>query len=443
MNTIALLCGYIIVLTFALYTFFCFTAFSGNNKERSNRRFRSQRLCIFLVQFVCHFLLYMKDYDMRIIILYAMEFAMVFVSIHVYQLFYKGLSKLVLNNMMMLLVMSFVMLERINIDFAFRQFIIAAAGLGVCLLIPVMIRKFSFLDKLGWQYAALGVVLLALVYVVGVEKYGSRNWVVIAGFGFQPSEFVKVVYVFFIAALLSRKSYVNSFKKIVIVSMAAAAHVMILVVQKDLGSALIYFITYIILLYAATGKLWYLLAGLIGGSGAAVVAYKLFSHVRVRVAVWRDPWEDIDNKGYQITQSLFAIGMGGWFGMGLGRGKPGVIPVVESDFIFSAMAEELGGIFVICLLLVYISCFIMFINIAMKMNRQFYKLTALGLAVMFVFQVFLAVGGVIKFIPSTGVTLPLISYGGSSVISTILLFSIIQGMYVLNGVNSKSADKAD
>lgn len=430
MNTIAGLCGYIIVIIIALYTLFCFTAFLGKSKERSNRLFARQRVCMYLLQLICHGLLYVKDYDIRILVLYAMQFALVFVAIHIYQIFYKGLSKLVFNNMMMMLTISFIMLERINIDYAFRQFTIAAAGLVMCLFVPVIIKRFRYFDRLGWIYAIMGICLLALVYVIGVEKYGSRNWVVIAGFGFQPSEFVKIVYVFFISALLSKR---NDFKYVIAVSCAAAVHVLILVVQKDLGSALIYFITYIIVLYVATGHALYVAAGLLAGSGASVIAYKLFAHVRTRVFVWQNPWEDIDNKGYQVTQSLFAIGMGGWFGLGLGRGKPGVIPVVESDFIFSAMAEELGGIFVICLLLIYVSCFIMFVNIAMKMKKKFYKLTALGLAVLFIFQVFLAVGGVTKFIPSTGVTLPLISYGGSSALSTIILFSVIQGMYVLNG----------
>lgn len=430
MNTIAGLCGYIIVIIIALYTLFCFTAFLGKSKERSNRLFARQRVCMYLLQLICHGLLYVKDYDIRILVLYAMQFALAFVAIHIYQIFYKGLSKLVFNNMMMMLTISFIMLERINIDYAFRQFTIAAAGLVMCLFVPVIIKRFRYFDRLGWIYAIMGICLLALVYVIGVEKYGSRNWVVIAGFGFQPSEFVKIVYVFFISALLSKR---NDFKYVIAVSCAAAVHVLILVVQKDLGSALIYFITYIIVLYVATGHALYVAAGLLAGSGASVIAYKLFAHVRTRVFVWQNPWEDIDNKGYQVTQSLFAIGMGGWFGLGLGRGKPGVIPVVESDFIFSAMAEELGGIFVICLLLIYVSCFIMFVNIAMKMKKKFYKLTALGLAVLFIFQVFLAVGGVTKFIPSTGVTLPLISYGGSSALSTIILFSVIQGMYVLNG----------
>ncbi len=127
--------------------------------------------------------------------------------------------------------------------------------------------------------------------------------------------------------------------------------------------------------------------------------------------------------------------------MGLGKGLPSSVPVVESDFVFSAISEELGGVFAICLILVYLSSYIMFVNIAMKMKKQFYKLTAFGLSVVFIFQVFLCVGGVTKFIPSTGVTLPLISYGGSSIMTTIIIFSIIQGMYVLNGREEESLEE--
>ena len=186
------------------------------------------------------------------------------------------------------------------------------------------------------------------------------------------------------------------------------------------------------MLFIATLNPLYLVAGLGGGSVASILAYRLFSHVRVRVTAWQDPWSVIDSQGYQITQSLFAIGAGGWFGMGLTKGLPTSIPVVDTDFIFSAIVEEFGGIFAICLILIYISCFIMFINISMKMSREFYRLIALGLSVVYMFQLFLVLGGVTKFIPSTGVTLPLISAGGSSVLSTLILFNIIQGLYVLN-----------
>lgn len=437
MNTIAGLCGYITVIAFAVYTLFCFTVFKRKDKNKQNRIFVRQRICIFVMHFVCHALLYMIDYDVAVIIMYAVQVVLFLCCIHIYQIIYKGLSKLVLNNMIMLIMISFVMMERIKAEYAIRQMFMFAVGMAACLLVPFIIKKFKYFEILGWHYAVVGILFLAIVFVFGVEKHGAKNWIRVGGVLIQPLEFVKIIYVFFIAAVLSKAA---NFKKVVIISAVAAVHVLILVLEKDLGGALIYFFTYLIVLVIATGNVWYLLAGIAGGASASVVAYKLFAHVRKRVTAWKDPWSVIDNAGYQVAQSLFAIASGGWFGLGLGKGLPGIIPVVESDFIFAAIAEELGGVFVICILLVYISCFIMVVNISMKMTNTFYKLTAAGLGVMFIFQVFVAVGGVIKFIPSTGVTLPLISYGGSSVISTVLMFSIIQGMYVLN---KSEVDKND
>ena len=208
--------------------------------------------------------------------------------------------------------------------------------------------------------------------------------------------------------------------------------------ENDLGAAVIFFMTYLVLVYVASQKARYLAIGFGGLAAASVVAYRLFSHVRVRVRVWLNPWSDYENTGYQIAQSLFAIGTGGWFGMGLYQGVPTDIPIVESDFIFSAICEELGGLFAICILLVYISCFIMFINISLQLTRPFYKLLAIGLSAAYAFQLFLTVGGVIKFIPHTGVTLPLISYGGSSILSTIITFAVIQGLYLLKQKESEA-----
>ena len=358
--------------------------------------------------------------------------------IKVYQACYKGLSKLVLNNMMMCMMVGFVILGRLASDYAVHQIILAAAAMVLCIFVPLIIEKFRILEKMGWYFAAIGIVFLMLVFVIGVEKYGSRNWISVGGIAIQPSEFVKILYVFFMASLLSQTT---KFKHIVIISAVAAVHVVILVAEKDLGAALIYFVTYIFVLYVATTKVQYLGAGLAGGTLASIVAYHLFSHVRTRVQAWRDPWAEIRGGGYQVAQSLFAIGTGGFIGMGLGKGLPGSVPVVESDFVFSAISEELGGVFAICLIMVYLSSYIMFVNIAMKMKKQFYKLTAFGLSVVFIFQVFLCVGGVTKFIPSTGVTLPLISYGGSSIVTTIIIFSVIQGMYVLNGKEEESLEE--
>ena len=235
----------------------------------------------------------------------------------------------------------------------------------------------------------------------------------------------------------------TDFKRVCITTVLAAAHVLILVCSRDLGGALIFFIAYLVMLYVATRKLFYFAGGILAGCIAAVVAYNLFAHVRVRVLAWKDPLSVIEDQGYQISQSLFAIGTGGWFGMGLYQGMPEKIPVVEQDFIFSAIAEELGGIFALCLLMVCVSCFLMFFNVAMQMKEQFYKLIALGLGTVYGFQVFLTVGGAVKFIPSTGVTLPLVSYGGSSLLATMIVFAIVQGLYILRQDEGNVNEKRD
>ncbi|MCH5265950.1 MAG: FtsW/RodA/SpoVE family cell cycle protein [Lachnospiraceae bacterium] len=427
---IAELSRYVILILFAIYTFTCFRAFAGKTTEGKERVFRAQRMLTVLIHVLCSAILILEYKELRYGVLFALELAFYLGFVKIYQIFYRGLSKLILNNMMMCMMIGFIMLGRLNYDYALRQLIMAAAAMGLCLFVPFFIERFTIWEKLGWQYALAGILLLLLVFVIGVEHYGARNWISFAGIALQPSEFVKIIYVFFIAALLSKTT---QFRHIVVITAVAAVYVIILVAERDLGAALIYFVTYLVMLYVASMQPWYLVAGLGAGAVASVVAYRMFTHVQNRVIAFSDPWNHIEAEGYQVCQSLFAIGTGGLFGMGLGQGLPGSVPVVESDFIFSAISEEMGVIFSVCLILVYISSYIMFVNIAMKMKKRFYKLTAFGLSVVFIFQVFLCIGGVTKFIPSTGVTLPLISYGGSSIITTIIIFSIIQGMYVLNG----------
>ena len=195
------------------------------------------------------------------------------------------------------------------------------------------------------------------------------------------------------------------------------------------------------MVYVSTKK-FYIFAGGVGLMALASVAgYYLFSHVQTRVIAWQDPLSVIDKQGYQISQSLFAIGTGGWFGLGLNQGMPKKIPVVENDFIFSAISEEMGGIVAVCIIMICVSCFLMIFNVAMKLKDNFYRFVALGLGTTYALQVFLTIGGVTKFIPSTGVTLPLVSNGGSSMLSTMILFGIIQGLYIMKtGNNSKGGN---
>lgn len=419
---------YLMIVLFAIYTYLCFAVFKRRSTERQNRIFKKQTSLIYLIHLDAFLVIFVATEDIKVIGLYLIQLILLVVIQLCYKVFYRKASKLVVNNMCMLLSIGFIMLTRLNFDKAFKQCELAVVAIGITLLIPVIIHKLKFFHKLTWVYALVGLALLSVVAVLGARSYGAKLSFTFGGISVQPSEFIKIVFVFFVASMFYEST---EFKQVVKATIVAALHVMILVLSKDLGAALIFFIVYLAMLYVATRKPSYALAGLGAGSLAAVVAYKLFNHVRVRVVAWKDPLGVIDKEGYQICQSLFAIGTGGWFGMGLCQGMPNKIPVVEEDFIFAAISEELGGVFALCLILVCVSCYLMFLNIAMQIKDQFYKLIALGLGTVYGFQVFLTIGGVTKFIPSTGVTLPLVSYGGSSLLSTTIIFAIIQGLYIL------------
>ena len=427
-NVIIHISKYILAILAASYAMKCFTVFSGKHEYDRGSVFLTQNILMFLIHFICYLIIYLMTKDIKMLYFYGAQFLLFLVTIIVYSTVYKNASRLIVNNMCYLLMVGFVILTRLDFDMAVRQFAIAVAAVCVSLIIPAFLLKVRTIDKWGIFLGVLGFLLIASVFVFGRSMYGATNWISIGGFSLQPSELAKIVFVFFVAAMLARDT---SFKQIVITTVAAAAYVLVLVIEKDLGAAVIFFVTYLIMLYVATRQFRYMALGLAAGSGAAVVAYKLFAHVRTRVIAWKDPWGNYNDAGYQIAQSLFAIGTGGWFGMGLFKGSPDTIPVVVSDFVFSAISEEMGALFSICLILVYFSCFIMFINISLQLVKPFYKLVAIGLSTAYGIQLFLCIGGVIKLIPHTGVTMPLISYGGSSVLSTIIIFAVIQGLYLL------------
>ena len=419
---------YLVVLLIAIYTLRCFTVFNVKSEQRQRKIYIGQNVLMLLIHLLLNIVIYMNRPTALTILFYIGQFAFFQVALFLYSNLYKNASRLLINNMFFLLMIGFCMLGRLDMELAVKQFAIAVVSVLLSLIVPVMIDKLSVLSRLGIFYGVLGMALVGSVFIFGESIYGARNWISIAGIGFQPSELAKIVFVFFAAAMLYKDT---SFKRIVITTAAAAAFVCLLVAETDLGAAVIFFITYLLMLYVATRRFLWTGLGLGLGAAAAIIAAKVFSHVQRRIIAWRDPWNHYDDEGFQIAQSLFAISTGGWFGMGLFCGMPEMIPVNKSDFIFAVIAEELGGIFAICLMLVYISCFIMFINISLQLTNNFYKLLAVGLSMSYGFQLFLCVGGVIKFIPHTGVTLPLISYGGSSVLSTIIVFAVIQGLYLL------------
>lgn len=414
---------YFILILMIFYTVESLTAVF--RKKKKNGVFIREEIYLFLIQFLAYATICLKTGKLDYLFFYAILQIVIFSAIVLYQVIYPGIDKGLLNNMTLLLSFGFIILTRLDFAKAKKQLLIVAVSLALSLFVPVLIRDFQILKKGKWIYAGTGIACLLLVLVYGQVTYGAKNFFTIAGITIQPSEFVKVIFIFAMAAILHQH---KRFSTYVISAVIAAAHVLILVASKDLGSALLFFVTYMAMLLVASKNYLYLAMGVMAGSGAAVAAYKIFTHVQIRVAAFLDPFSVIDKEGYQITQSLFAVACGGFFGTGLMKGVPDKIPFVESDFIFSAIAEELGVLTAICLLLVCVACFLIFMKNAMKIQDSFYRLAALGLGVMYIFQVFLTVGGGIKFIPLTGVTLPFVSYGGSSVLVSIIVFAILQGI---------------
>ena len=402
-----------------LYTLESFLVFRYEEDYDQRYILRKQLLLIIFLDLTAFLVIFLQTEELKVLYIFGALILYLVIVQALYRALYKTSSILLLNHMCMLLSIGFIMLARLDPDSGLRQMAIAVAATVLAMVIPVMIRKMYFLKKLTWLYAVVGFLMLAVVLVAGSNVNGAKININIGSFAFQPSEFVKIIFVFFVAS------------RHVITTAVAAAYVLVLVLSRDLGSAVVFFITYVVMLYVATKKPLYLFAGLGSGCLAAVIAYFLFSHVRQRVVAWRDPFSVWETSGYQILQGLFAIGAGGWFGVGLCKGSPELIPFVQQDYMFAAICEELGGLFAICMILVCMSMFLLVVNISLRIKKRFYKLIALGLGTEYAFQVFLTIGGVSKFIPMTGITLPLVSYGGSSVLATIIMLAIIQGLYIL------------
>lgn len=444
-NLIVEVSKYLMILLMAVYTYANFRYFSLKDMGRKQRVCAGQNRAMYAIHFLAYAVMYLKTENdgvrLMLIAFYAAQVVFFLCYIYLYRFLYRNVSRLLVNNTCMLLCVGFIMLSRLSLDKgldkAVRQYVIVVISACLAWAIPYIMERVWQLYKLQWLYAGVGILVLFIVYAAGNESFGAQLSLTIGGISIQPSEFVKLTFVFFTASMFYQST---DFRAVAAATAVAAVHVLIMVLSKDLGGALIFFTTYLLMLFVATSNWFYLGFGTLLGTGAAVGAYQMFAHVRRRVLAWSNPWADIDNKGYQITQSLFAIGTGGWFGMGLCQGMPGKIPVVEKDFIFAAVSEEMGGIFAICVLLICLGCFIQFMMIAASMQAVFYKLIAFGLGIEYISQVFLTVGGVTKFIPSTGVTLPFVSYGGSSILSTFILFGIIQGLYILKRNDEEELD---
>lgn len=427
-NIIVELSKYFIIMCIGFYTLHGFLVFRYSHEDDRTGFYVMQNIFMILIHAAGFITLAFVKENNIYFFYYAISQVIILGIIALFRTIYPKSDRLIINNMCMLLTTSFIILARLSTAKFLRQFSIMIIGLIIAFFIPYLMRYVKEIAlKANYIFGISGLVILLIVLIMGSVTYGSKLSFTIKGVTFQPSELVKIIYVFFIAASLFKSI---EKKQLLITTLFALMHIAVLVLSKDLGSALIFFIVYLMMIFVATGKIAFLLTGLIFGVISSVAGYFMFSHVRVRVSAWLNPFMDIDGRGYQISQSLFAMGTGSWFGLGLGQGAPNKIPVVEADFIFSAISEEMGCLYSIFLVLICISTFLMFMNIALKSKDIFNKLSVLGFAIIYGFQMFLTIGGVIKFIPLTGVTLPLVSYGGTSVIVSLMIFSIIQGICI-------------
>ncbi|MBC2579549.1 FtsW/RodA/SpoVE family cell cycle protein [Clostridium sp. DJ247] len=320
-------------------------------------------------------------------------------------------------------VIGMVMLYRINMGDSIKQIIWFAIGVTGFILIVVLLPDLKSFSKYKYLYLAFTILFMGMAIFIGTEINGSKNWVFIGSYGFQPSEFGKLFLAAYLASTL--KDYEN-FKDLLIPGLVVMVCLGFMVLQKDLGSALIIFGMAITMLYIATSKFKYIASCFALLAIGATISYKLFDHVRIRVLIWRDPWPYANDKSYQVVQSMFSIASGGLTGSGLGLGHPEYVPVNTTDFIFAALCEELGILMGFGIIILYFLLFYRCMRAAVYSEDKFSRLLAVGYSAMIASQVLVIIGGVMNAIPLTGITLPLVSYGGSSMLITFFSLGIIQ-----------------
>lgn len=344
--------------------------------------------------------------------------------------FYPDGDKFILIFASVLAVVGVAMLYRINPNTAIKQLIWIALGIIGYILIVVILPDLKSFAKYKNVYMIITLVLMPLALIFGTEQFGAKNWILIGPISFQPSEFAKIALVLYLAAALatyeSKKSFKEEVKQLFQPALVAGFSMGCMVLQRDLGSALIFFGISITLLYVATSKKKYVFTALGLAAIGSVAGYTMFGHVRERVMIWRDPWKYALGSSYQIVEGMYSIAAGGLFGVGLGQGHFQNLPVKESDMIYAIICEEFGIIFAIGLMIIYFLLFYRGIRAAFVTKDSYSQLIAVGFSTMIACQTLVIIGGIFSVIPLTGITFPIISYGGSSVLTIFFALGILQ-----------------
>ncbi len=334
----------------------------------------------------------------------------------------------------------FVAISRLDRDLARTQAVWTAVGVGAFVVVLALVRRTRTLERYRYTFLLVGVAALVLPLLpgVGAEINGARLWVRFGPVNFQPGEAAKVLLVVFFAAYLvdKRELLATGSRRLGRMMLPDPKHlgplllawgfsILVMVRQKDLGSSLLFFAVFAAMLYISTSRGAYALVALVLFVGGATIAYSLFGHVQDRVSAWIDPWADAQGKGFQLVQSLFAFGTGGVAGTGLGLGSPDKIPNASTDFVFSVIGEELGLLGTVAVVMLFLLFAGSGYRIAVRAERPFPKLFAAGLTTIIGVQTFVIIGGVTRVIPLTGITLPFISYGGSSLVANFVIVALL------------------
>lgn len=317
---------------------------------------------------------------------------------------------------------------RLNNKMAFRQIIWFCIGIIAFWVVYLILKYIKIWNKMYYFYAGVSYILFIATILFGKNINGAKNWIRLGeNFAFQPSELIKIAFVFLIAAFYkNRDKFEKSLLKRHSLHFFFYTFVGFLFLQKDLGSVLVFSGVFIFAQYMYEPHRKYMIVNFLILSFGAILGYILFTHVKVRVKIWLDPFKYADGMGYQIIQGFYAIASGGFFGTGLGLGRPDYIPFAESDYIFASICEEMGILMGMGLVMLFLILTYRGIKTSMEQQNRFYKYVAFCLSLIFAFQALIMFGGILKLIPLTGITIPFVSYGGSSILSSFIALGVLQ-----------------
>ncbi|MBO5505200.1 MAG: FtsW/RodA/SpoVE family cell cycle protein [Clostridia bacterium] len=376
-------------------------------------------------------LLYMKnDYNINIIYT-GLVIECLFIVVYSIVVFTRMGDKFLVLFSFMLISIGMLMICRLDIEQGLKQIVWVGVGFVAFFGAYLVYYFIDIWERYWYLYVGLSVILFILTLAIGRTVKGSRNWIGVGSIAFQPSEVIKILYIMFLSCHYSgawTKPIKEKITPSVMTAIVTYLFIGFLVLQRDWGAILVLFSIYIFMIYVYEKNPLFLAVNVGAALIVAFLGYKFMHHIQLRVTAWLNPWEHIEDIGYQVTQSLFAISAGGYFGKGLGNGAPYYIPEVHTDFIFSAICEEMGvfvgaAVILLFFLLAY-RCF----KISLKATNPYNKSVGLGVTLMFSLQCFIIIGGVIKFIPLTGITLPFVSYGGSSMVVSFISLGILQAI---------------